>query len=148
MVAKRALAARLAEAGCVAAWEEAGELMDAAAGDPVLLEALASRRLAGEPLAWVTGWVAFAGHRVGVHPGVYVPRAQTEALVARAVELLPDGGLAADLCTGSGAVALALRRARPRARVVATDVDPAACSLRQRQRCRSVQRVPGRTAPP
>jgi len=92
-----------------------------------LLEQLLDRRLAGEPLAWVTGSVSFAGHRVVVHPGVYVPRWQSEALCRRAIEVLPDSGLAADLCTGSGAVAVALARARPRARVTATDIDPAAC---------------------
>lgn len=58
---------------------------------------------------------------------MYVPRRQTELLAARAVELLADDGLAVDLCTGSGAVAVALRRARPRARVLATDIDPLAC---------------------
>jgi release factor glutamine methyltransferase len=121
------LACRLAEAGCVAPFGEADELMDAAAGDRELLERLAARRLTGEPLAWVTGWASFAGHRVRAHPGVYVPRWQTEALASRAVELLPEEGLAADLCTGSGAIALSLGRARPGARVVATDVDPRAC---------------------
>ena len=92
-----------------------------------MLERLVSRRVSGEPLAWVTGNVTFLGHRVVVRPGVYVPRWQTEALARRAVELLPDGGLAADLCTGSGAIAVALSRARPGARVVGTDIDPVAC---------------------
>jgi release factor glutamine methyltransferase len=124
---RRVLTERLAQAGCVAPDEEADELIEAAAGDGELLRALVARRVTGEPLAWVTGWARFAGHRVFVHPGVYVPRWQSEALVARAIELLPDDGLAVDLCTGSGAIALALRRARPRARVVATDIDPLAC---------------------
>ncbi|MGH9067941.1 MAG: methyltransferase, partial [Acidimicrobiales bacterium] len=126
-LARGGLARRLARAGCVAAWEEAGELMEAAAGDQEVLAGLVTRRIAGEPLAWVTGWVAFAGHRILVHPGVYVPRWQTEPLVARAAGLLPGDGMAADLGTGSGALAVALGRARPRARVVATDVDEAAC---------------------
>lgn len=121
------LVSRLAEAGCVAPRAEAGELVRAAAGDPDLLERLVCRRVAGEPLAWVTGSVRFAGLRVRVDPGVYVPRWQTEPLARRAARLLPEHGLAADLCTGSGAIALVLGRARPGARVVATDLVPAAC---------------------
>jgi len=119
---------RLAAAGCVAPFDEADELIEAAGGDEGPLDRLVARRVAGEPLAWVIGSVRFAGHRIRVHPGVYVPRWQSEPLVRRAIELLPDNGLAADLCTGSGAIAVALARARPAARVLATDIDPDACS--------------------
>ena len=122
------VASLLAEAGCVAPLDEAGELIEAADGDEGLLDRLVARRVTGERLAWVTGSVRFAGHRIRVHRGVYVPRWQSEALARRAVELLPDDGLAADLCTGSGAIAVALSRARPTARVFATDVDPDACA--------------------
>jgi release factor glutamine methyltransferase len=101
--------------------------MAAAGGDGELLERLVARRETGEPLAWVTGSVVFAGQRVVVQRGVYVPRWQTEAMARRAVQLLPPDGLAADLCTGTGAIALSLGRARPGARVVATDIDPLAC---------------------
>jgi release factor glutamine methyltransferase len=59
-----------------------------------------------------------------VHPGVYVPRWQTELLARRALARLPADGVAVDLCTGSGALARVLRD-RP-ARVLATDVDPRA----------------------
>ena len=111
----------------MAPYEEADELIEAAGGDAEVLERLVARRVTGEPLAWVTGEASFNGQRVVVHPGVYVPRGQTEPLVRRAIELLPADGLAADLCTGSGAIALALGRARPGARVVATDLDPRAC---------------------
>ena len=124
---RTALASRLANAGCVAPFDEADELTVAANGDQGVLEDLVARRVSGEPLAWVTGGTEFAGHPVRVSPGVYVPRRQSEALVRRAIYLLPNEGLAADLCTGSGAIAVALGRARPKARVVATDVDLAAC---------------------
>jgi release factor glutamine methyltransferase len=124
---RRVLASQLGAAGCVAPFEEAGELIEAAHGNDRLLERLVARRVAGQPLAWVTGSVIFAGNRIHIDPGVYVPRHQTELLVRRAIELLPDGGLAVDLCTGSGAVAVGLARARPTARIVATDIDPAAC---------------------
>ena len=59
-----------------------------------------------------------------VRPGVYVPRWQSIELARRAAARLPERGNAIDLCTGSGALALALVRARPHARVVATDTDP------------------------
>lgn len=120
------LIGRLRAAGCVAAEEEAAELAEAAAGDPERLEDLVARRCAGEPLAWVTGWAALCGERVVVHPGVYVPRRQSELLVTEALSLLPERGIAADLCTGSGAIAVVLARRRPSARVVATEDDPVA----------------------
>jgi release factor glutamine methyltransferase len=116
------LTARLMRAGFVAAEEEAAELL-AAPGD---LEAMVARRLTGEPLAWITGTAPFCGLWIRVDPGVYVPRWQTEALAWRAVQRLPADGVAIDLCTGSGAIAKVLMTHRPGARVVASDVDPAA----------------------
>jgi len=113
------LAARLAAAGFVAARDEAVELLDCAAGDGPLLESLVRRRLTGEPLAWITGSVVFCGLRLRVDPGVYVPRWQSEPLARRAVERLPEDGVAIDLCTGAGAIAGVLHHARPGARIVA-----------------------------
>lgn len=114
----------LADAGCIAAREEADELLDAAAGDPGVLDHLVTRRLKGEPIAWLTGAVSFCGVRLSVAPGVYVPRWQTEPLARRAVTLLPLAGVAVDLCTGAGAVAAVLAAAVPTARVLATELDP------------------------
>ncbi len=85
-----------------------------------------ARRLDGEPLAWLTGRAAFGPIGVQVQPGVYVPRWQSIALARRAAARLPEHGCALDLCTGTGAIALALQAARPQARVVATDNDPRA----------------------
>jgi release factor glutamine methyltransferase len=116
------LTARLMAAGFIAAEEEAAELL-AAPGD---LEAMVARRLTGEPLAWITGTAPFCGLWIRVDPGVFVPRWQTEALAWRAVERLPPDGVAIDLCTGSGAIAKVLMTHRPGARVVASDIDPAA----------------------
>jgi release factor glutamine methyltransferase len=119
----RALAAVLAEAGCVAAEEEADELLAAASGRADLLDPMVDRRLAGEPLAWITGKVSFCGLEVRVDPGVYVPRWQTEPLARRAVERLAGGGRAIDICTGSGALAVVLSAHHPSAEVVASDID-------------------------
>jgi release factor glutamine methyltransferase len=120
------LESRLAAAGFVAAAEEAAELETAAGGDAERLEALVARRLTGEPLAWITGATDFCELRIRVDPGVYVPRPQTEVLAERAAALLPDDGIAIDVCCGSGAIATVLRARRPGARVLAADVDPAA----------------------
>jgi release factor glutamine methyltransferase len=119
------VATRLAAAGCIAPHEEAAELV-AVATDPAHLDELVSRRCAGEPLAWLVGAVTFCGIRVGVGPGVYVPRWQSEPLARRAAELLPARGTAVDLCTGAGAIACVLQAAKPAATVLATDVDPLA----------------------
>ncbi|HVL05780.1 MAG TPA: HemK/PrmC family methyltransferase [Acidimicrobiales bacterium] len=109
----------------MAAQEEAAQLV-AAAGDAEELEELVRRREAGEPPAWLVGAVEFCGLRLRVHPGVYVPRRQTEALAERAASLLPPAGVAVDLCTGAGPVAAVLRARRPAATVVATDIDAGA----------------------
>jgi release factor glutamine methyltransferase len=116
----------LARAGCVAADEEAAELLAAAAGERSTLLSLVHRRLRGEPLAWVTGRAAFGELSVRVEPGTYVPRWQSLELAARAAARLPEGGGAIDLCTGSGAIAAALQLRRRSARVVGTDIDAGA----------------------
>jgi release factor glutamine methyltransferase len=108
----------------VAADDEAPELIAAARDDT--LDAWVARRTAGEPLAWITGTTRFCGVDVSVDPGVYVPRWQSEPLARKAAELLPAEGTAVDLCSGSGAVALVLRVARPRALVLATETHPVA----------------------
>jgi release factor glutamine methyltransferase len=117
------LAALLAEAGFLAADDEADELLERTSADPELLDSLVRRRLTGEPLAWITGKAAFCGLEILVDPGVYVPRWHSEALARRAAERLPPSGVAVDLCTGTGAIAKVLTARRPGARTVATDVD-------------------------
>ena len=106
--------------------------MRAAAGDPEVLEHLVSRRTQGEPIAWLTGRVSFCGIEVTVAPGVYVPRPQTEPLARRAASLLPPTGVAADLCTGTGAIPAVLRAAVPTARVLATELDHNAAQCARR----------------
>jgi release factor glutamine methyltransferase len=129
---RRALARRLAAAGFVAADAEAEELEARAGADAALLEALLARRLAGEPLAWVTGGTRFCGRRLHVDAGVYVPRPHTELLAARAVARSPAAGAAVDACTGCGAIAATLAAERPGARVVATDIDERAVACARR----------------
>jgi len=67
-----------------------------------------------------------------VETGVYVPRWQSEPLARSATRLLPPRGQAVDLCTGAGAVAMAMRSGRPDARVVTTEIDPLAAHCARR----------------
>ena len=122
---------RLVAAGCVAAADEAAELL-AAAPDERTLEDWLRRREEGEPLAWITGSTRFCGRVLHVAPGVYVPRPQTEELARRAASRLRSDGRALDLCTGAGAVAAHLLDRVPTAQVVGVDVDEraAACARR------------------
>jgi release factor glutamine methyltransferase len=122
----------LAEGGCVAPDAEAEALLRASSEQVRPLEELIARRLRGEPLAWITGWVRFCGIHIRVDPGVFVPRPHTETLARRAASLLPVEGIAVDLCTGSGAVGVVLGSGRPKATVVATDVDPVAVACARR----------------
>jgi release factor glutamine methyltransferase len=129
---------RLTAAGCVAAEEEADELV-ALCSDDDTLEVWIRRRERGEPLAWITGSVQFCGHTVRIDPGVYVPRPQSEELARRASVVLGDtGGRAADLCTGSGAIAQHLMAASSSAVVVGVDIDVTAVRCARRNGARAL----------
>ena len=118
--------ARLRAAGSVFAEDEA-RLLD---GD----EELIARRIAGERLEHVLGWVEFAGLRIEVDPGVFIPRPQTEALAEHAAALRPH--VAVDLFAGSGAIACVVKARNPDARVVAGELDPVALACLRRNGAR------------
>jgi release factor glutamine methyltransferase len=123
---------RLRAAGCVFAEEEAALLIEAAAGQASTLARLTDRRVAGEPLEQLLGWVAFCGRRMVVGPGVFVPRVRTELLAERALALLIDGGVVVELCCGVAAVAAVLQSSGRVGELYATDVDPAAIDCARR----------------
>ena len=120
------VAERLRAAGSVFAEEEARLL----GGDERLIE----RRIAGERLEHVLGWTEFAGVRIAVDAGVFIPRPQTEELALAAAAMQPS--IAVDLFSGSGAIACVVKAANPGCRVVAADADPAAlaCTRRNAER--------------
>jgi release factor glutamine methyltransferase len=131
MTVETDVVARLRAAGCVFAEDEA-RLLVAAAVDAGALEGLVERRVAGEPLEQLLGWAQFAGLRIEVAPGVFVPRRRTEFLVEQAAALTRPGAVVVDLCCGSGAVGAALLAASPGIELWAADVDPVAVDCARR----------------
>jgi release factor glutamine methyltransferase len=93
--------------------------------------ALISRRVRGEPIAYLLGQREFWSLPLTVTPQTLIPRPETETLVALALETMPEDTplRIADLGTGTGAIALAIARERPRSEVIATDISPAALSV-------------------
>lgn len=81
------------------------------------------QRCHGVPLQYLTGEQQFFDLVLGAAPGVFVPRPETEVVVERALEVVPDGdgGVVVDVGTGTGAIALAIKRFRPATRVLAID---------------------------
>jgi release factor glutamine methyltransferase len=135
------LVARLRAAGCVFAEEEAALLTEAARArtDPSgSLEHLVARRVAGEPLEQVLGWAEFAGRRILLEPGVFVPRRRTEVLAREAVALARAAArrdhvpVVVDLCCGAGAIGAAIMDAAGTVQLVAADLDPAAVRAARR----------------
>ena len=95
------------------------------------LEALLARRRRGEPVAHLTGTREFWSMELIVSPATLIPRPETELLVEMALARIPPDApwIIADLGTGSGAIALAIARERPRCRVIATDISSAALEV-------------------
>jgi release factor glutamine methyltransferase len=98
------------------------------------LNELLARRARGEPVAYLTGRREFWSLELDVTPDVLIPRPETELLVEQALVRIPDKSAwtIADLGTGSGAVALAVAKERPRCRVLATDISAAALAIARR----------------
>lgn len=114
----RALTQILLAAGIKDAAFEAGQIACAATGkslasvmtdeiaDTEVLP-LAERRISGEPLQYILGEWEFMGCPLKVSPDCLIPRADTEILAKFLIDSIPGGGRFADLCTGSGCIAIA-----------------------------------------
>jgi len=124
------------------AWLLAHDTVPVDAATLERLDALAQRRLQGEPLAYLSGRKDFFGLTLLVDARVLVPRPDTETLVDWALEVLDEASAQAapaqaltlralDLGTGSGAIALALKANRPALQVDATDYSADALAVAQ-----------------
>jgi len=128
---------RLRAAGCVFAEDEA-ELLIAEASSASELSSMSDRRLAGQPLEHIVGWVDFCGLRVAVDPGVFVPRQRTAVLAELAVEFARassrsrPGAIVVDLCCGSGAIGAVVASRLGDVALYAADVDPIAVACARR----------------
>ncbi len=98
------------------------------------LRALVVRRAAREPLQHLLGTAVLGPVEVAVGTGVFIPRPETELLLEWGIAALTDvaSPLVVDLCTGSGALALAIAALRPDAEVHAVELDPKALAWARR----------------
>ena len=99
-------------------------------------EAMVRRRLAGEPVAYITGVWEFRGLPMEVSRDVLIPRVDTEVLAETAIKYLKDTGRldarVLDLCSGTGCIGCAIAAELPRVRVVLSDVSPEAMEISRR----------------
>jgi release factor glutamine methyltransferase len=130
-------------------WDTARFFTSANEAEPAdfaaLYERLVTRREGREPLAYITGRQEFWGLEFEVSPAVLIPRPETELIVEAVLERFPKSHAsleAADVCTGSGCLAVALAHERPGARIVAADVS--ADALRTARRNADRHRVADR----
>ena len=96
--------------------------------DPGIEDAIV-RRLGREPLQYIIGEVEFCHERYRVSPDCLIPRADTEILVEYAASHLKEGDLFADLCTGSGCVAISTLKATRGTRALAVDISEGALKI-------------------
>jgi release factor glutamine methyltransferase len=124
-------------------WSTERFLVDAVEPEPAgfsaRYDAVVARRAAREPLPYITGRREFWGLSFEVTPDVLIPRPETELIVEVALDLFTDPAApmrVADLCTGSGCVAIAIAHERTRAAVLATDISNTALAVARRNAVR------------
>lgn len=119
-----------------AAGTERGRLLLLKRIDPDFLDRFdraIAQRAKRVPLQHITGTAPFGPVQLQVGPGVFIPRPETEAMLEWALaQELPERPIILDVCTGSGALAIALAVELPRARVIGVDDDPAALEYARR----------------
>lgn len=83
---------------------------------------LAGRRASGEPVQYIIGSAPFYGLEFIVNPSVLIPRFDTEVLVEEVLKAVKEDDKILDLCTGSGCIAVSIKKYKPGAQVYASDI--------------------------
>jgi release factor glutamine methyltransferase len=97
------------------------------------LRELIKRKAKGEPVDYIMGEVEFYHTRLSLTPAVLIPRQETEILVSKIVESLPDVPLVVwDVCTGSGCIGISLKKARPHWQLSLSDISQEALAVAQK----------------
>lgn len=109
--------------------EDIDKILDLAGNDPAKFKRYAQRRLFGEPFAYLAGEVTFFGRKFKVGRRVYVPNPETEQMVKLLLtEIKPDDSVV-DVGTGSGVIAITIKKECPTVRVYGVDIDPSALEV-------------------
>jgi release factor glutamine methyltransferase len=116
--------------------EQLGGLLDPPPSDRLeLLESFVTRRADREPLQYITGSTEFFRRQFSVNENVLIPRPGTEQIVVQTIEFIRELRIEnpriADICTGSGAIAISLALEMPAAEVHATDISAGALTIAQ-----------------
>ena len=108
------------------------------AAEEEAFERMMARREQREPLQYILGSQSFMGFSFKTDPRALIPRNDTEALCEEALRHIRPGDRVLDLCTGTGALGIAIQKLCPKAIVAATDISEAALSLAE-ENARSLQ---------
>lgn len=108
------------------------------AAEEEAFERMMARREQREPLQYILGSQSFMGFSFKTDPRALIPRNDTEALCEEALRHIRPGDRVLDLCTGTGALGIAIKKLCPKAIVAATDISEAALSLAE-ENARSLQ---------
>lgn len=121
-------------------WLMAHDTDELASADTERMKSLAQRRAQREPLSYVLGQREFAGLMFSIDNRALTPRVETETIVAEVTKGAPKRAAVLDVGTGSGAMAIALKRLRPDLVVTASEVSSSALELAQENAARLLER--------
>ena len=96
------------------------------------INSLIEKRENGEPLQYLTGRCEFFGLDFEVGEGVLIPRADTEISVEEVLKLCPENAKIADLCSGSGCIAISIKKNKPNAEIYAYEISDKAITYLQK----------------